>query len=360
MARLCLAAAISLTPLAAPAAAQAAAAASVGAASPAHPAAMAGKGGLNLLVQGANWEVLQTARYANGKWAPTKQLFKSWSFYDFTDVVQKGRLRLFIEQPTGRDVTLEETTQNPDGSWPAPTPMHGLAPVPVTSKPTRNYLAAAVVGTHVHLVYIDTNGRLMHTMEQANGTWTAPDQVAPGGAYRNDWFESLSAASVGGGLQVAAVDQIHRTVLHTALGANGRWTPWSNVLSWTGTPRHWGMPIRVAMAGFGSSLQMVVLTNGQVAQYHTIRSPNGHWNTWDDINARVDFNHAGFIGTVLNEVTAVNVAGNLQLVFASGDDRGTLFHTMRYTNGAWTRATLVQHYTHMSAWRPAGVAGSSG
>ncbi|MFB7507691.1 hypothetical protein, partial [Streptomyces broussonetiae] len=120
------------------------------------------------------------------------------------------------------------------------------------------------------------------------------------------------------------------------------------------------MPIQVAMAGFGSSLQMVVLTNGQIAQYHTVRSPNGHWSTWDDINARVDFNHAGFNGTVLNGVTAVNVAGNLQLVFASGDDRGTLFHTMRYANGAWTRATLVQHYTNMSAWRPDGVAGSSG
>jgi hypothetical protein len=66
---------------------------------------MAGHGGLDLLVQGANWEVLQTARYANGKWAPTKQLFKSWSFYDFTDVVQNGRLCRFIEQPTGRDVT---------------------------------------------------------------------------------------------------------------------------------------------------------------------------------------------------------------------------------------------------------------
>ncbi|MFB7505743.1 hypothetical protein [Streptomyces broussonetiae] len=63
---------------------------------------------------------------------------------------------------------------------------------------------------------------------------------------------------------------------------------------------------------------------------------------------------------MLNEVTSVNVAGNLQLVFASDDDRGTLFHTMRNANGAWTRATLVQHYTHMSAWRPAGVAGSSG
>ncbi|MGW5256645.1 hypothetical protein ACWERW_27320 [Streptomyces sp. NPDC004012] len=77
------------------------------------------------------------------------------------------------------------------------------------------------------------------------------------------------------------------------------------MLSGIGTPRHWGMPIRVAMAGFGSSLQMVVLTNGQVAQYHIIRSPNGRWSAWDDINARVDFNRAGFNGTVLQEVTAV-------------------------------------------------------
>jgi hypothetical protein len=321
---------------------------------------MAGSGGLDLLVQGANWEVLQTARYANGKWAPTKQLLKAWSYYDFTDVVQNGRLRLFIEQPSGWDVTVEETTQNLDGSWPAPTPMPGLAPVRVTSKPTRNYLAAAVVGSHVHVVYIDTNGRLMHTMEQSDGAWTAPDQVAPGGPYQGDWFQSVSAASVGDGLQVAAVDQVHRTVLHTALGANGKWTPWSNVLSWTGTPRYWGMPTRVAMAGFGSSLQMIVLTNGQVAQYHTIRSPNGRWSPLDDINTRVHFNRAGFYGTVLGEVTAVNVAGNLQLVFASGDNSGTLYHTMRYPNGAWTQATLVQHYTNMSAWRPDGVAGSSG
>ncbi|MEV5952967.1 hypothetical protein AB0M11_04150 [Streptomyces sp. NPDC051987] len=324
-------------------------------------AAAAGTGGMDLLAQGANFEVLQTSRYASGHWAPTHQLFKNQLFYDFTDVVQNNRLRLFIEQPGGTVLTMEEAEQKSDGTWTTPAPMAGLPTIDATtSLPTRNYLAAAVVGTHVHLVYIGSTGQIMHTYERADGTWTYPDQVAPGSAYRHDKFASVSAASVGGLLQIAVVDQAHKTVLHTVRHADGTWAPWGNVLSPAGKPRYWGMPIRVAMAGFGSSLQMVALTNGQVAQYHTIRHADGSWSRWGDINAQVDFNRAGFIGTVLQEVTAVNVSGNLQLVFASDDDQGSLFHTIRYANGTWSKAGLVQRATNLSSWRPSGVAGSAG
>src|ERR1044072_3994535 len=73
----------------------------------------------------------------------------------------------------------------------------------------------------VHLVYIGSTGQIMHTSERADGTWTYPDQVASGSAYKQDKFASVSAASVGGLLQIAVVDQARGTVLHTGRHADG-------------------------------------------------------------------------------------------------------------------------------------------
>jgi hypothetical protein len=323
----------------------------------------AGADGLNLLMQGATSQVLQTARYANGQWAPTTQLFKNQDVLYFTDVVQNGVLRFFGEVFTsGCALTLEEASQSANGSWSALKPMPGLTSLDWchdAAADYSNYMAAAVVGTHVQVVYIDTDGQIAHTTETADGSWTTPDLVAPVGGYARDTFQSVTAASVGGELQVAVVDQTHRTVLHTVLNANGTWDHWGNVLGATGTPRSWGIPIRVSMAGFGSSLQMVVLTNGQVAQYHAIRNPNGSWTHFGDIDAAVNFQAAGFQGTVLQEVSAVNVGGKLEATFASDDNSGSLYFTLRNPNGTWTKAGRIRT-ANLSDWRPAGVAGSSG
>ena len=323
----------------------------------------AGADGLNLLLEGSEFEVLQTARYANGAWAPTTQLFKSADLLHFTDVVQNGVLRVFAEVFTsGCALTLEQASQNANGSWTALTPMVGVTPLDWCADPGAeysDYMSAAVVGSQVNVVYIDRDGRIAHTAQQPDGTWTAQDVVAPSGTYSGDQFQSVTAASVGGQLQVAVVDQRHNTVLHAVRGSNGVWSHWGNVLGETGTPRSWGVPIRVSMAGFGSSLQMVVLTNGPVAQYHAIRNPNGSWTPFGDIDAEVNFQAAGFQGTVLQEVTAVNVGGKLETVFASDDNSGSLYYTMRNPNGTWTKAGRIRT-TNLSKWRPAGVAGSAG
>ncbi len=55
----------------------------------------------------------------------------------------------------------------------------------------------------------------------------------------------------------------------------------------------------------------------------------------------------------------MNVGGKLETVFASDDNSGSLYYTMRNPNGTWTKAGRIRT-TNLSKWRPAGVAGSAG
>ncbi|MGW3181762.1 hypothetical protein ACWDD9_21045 [Kitasatospora sp. NPDC001119] len=305
--------------------------------------------GLNLMLRADPGKVVQTRRAPDGTWDAAREVPQFYSFRYWTTVVDSGRLRLLGLRYSGPMSTqFVQSTQQPDGSWPAPTPMKGLAELPLSSQYFQTGRAgAAVVNGQVQLAAIDPSGRLVHTVEGPDGNWQPWGAISAPPGLASDRFSSLATAEVNGELHIVATVSNDGSVLHTIRHANGTWDGWGNIMGAAGTPSPWGAPHDVVAAGINGQLQVAVVNNSQIAVYHTIRTSDGNWGGWGPIGQQVldqPFYVCGADGA--------NVDNELHLVFETCTSSGTLFHTVRHANGSWNKAGYVQGAVDLSPWRP--------
>ncbi len=94
----------------------------------------------------------------------------------------------------------------------------------------------AGIGSQLHVVAMSSSGEVYHAIRRADATWQRFRKVA---AFAN-YFPSvaISAANVGGELQVGFIDDNPQTVRHTIRRTDGTWTPVAAVptTGLTGTP----------------------------------------------------------------------------------------------------------------------------
>ncbi|MFE4517777.1 hypothetical protein ACFRMQ_26680 [Kitasatospora sp. NPDC056783] len=318
-------------------------------AAPRAATAEAPTAGLNLMLNADPWKVVQTRRAPDGTWDAAREVPQFSSFYYWTTVIGSGQLRLFGLKPSGPlSMQFVQSTQQPDGSWSEPTPMKGLAELPVPNPPLqRGRAGAAVVNGQVQLAAIAPSGRLVHTVERPDGSWQPWGAISAPPGIGSDTFYSLATAEVNGELHIVATMRDNGSVLHTIRHANGTWDGWGNIMGVNGTPSPWGSPHDVVAAGVNGQLQVAVVNNSQIAVYHTIRTSGGNWSGWGPIGQPILVQPFYVCGA-----DGANVNNELQLVFETCNERGTLFHTIRHANGSWDKAGNVQSAVDLSPWRP--------
>src|SRR5262249_43538100 len=112
---------------------------------------------------------------------------------------------------------------------------------------------------------------------------------------------------------------------HRIRNADGSWGPWGDVRVAAGNP---GNCRSVALCFMGNDLQVVAITdNGGL--WHAIRFADGSWQGFGDVRGQ-----AGNPGNFVDAGCSGNSAsGELQLTGAASN--GGLFHTIRHPDGSW-------------------------
>lgn len=184
----------------------------------------------------------------------------------------------------------------------------------------------------LHLIATDRGGVIWHTIRFSNGTWQSAfgdvnDQESNGGSLR---FVSVDTATIGEDLHVVGVDT-NGILRHTIRFANGTWaSAFGNVNDQESN----GGSLRftsVGVASIGSSLHVTAVdTNGIL--WHTIRFSNGAWQSaFGDINDQES--NGGSLR--FKDVDCGNVNGNLHVTGVATNN--VLWHTIRFSN-SWQSA----------------------
>ncbi len=199
-----------------------------------------------------------------------------------------------------------------------------VTPVAVSIDP---FFFKLKVTEDAHVVSLASNGRLWHTIRFVDGTWQSSFGDVNAQESNNPGpFTAVSCAGAGDDLHVVSLASNGR-LWHTIRFVNGTWqSAFGDVNAQESNNPG---PFRaVGCAGVGSNLHVVSLT-GDGKLWHTIRFTNGAWQSFfGDVNAQESNNPGPF--TV---VGCAGVGSNLHVVSLTGD--GKLWHTIRFADGSW-------------------------
>jgi len=258
------------------------------------------------------------------------------------------------------------TIRKPDGTWPY---AWGNV-IKATSAPFASaQLVATTMFTNAQLsvLALDDAGTLWHIMRNSDGSWTAP-WLSVQAAMQAAGHPPISAvtyvaaiADAKNNMHVLVLDS-DRTLWHTIRQAAGYWPyPWGNVQSVIraqGNPTIGPIALVAGAINPNGDLQVVVLDEA-ARLWHTIRLANETWPyPWGDVDAAIGGRAAGQLRYV---AVVTDPSGNLSLL--ATDQQGTLWHTIRLVNGTWPSAwgnvneAVVKDAKHVALDRSASTAG---
>jgi hypothetical protein len=214
-------------------------------------------------------------------------------------------------------------------------------------------IACASIGSDLHLVGIDGNGTIYHTIRFPTGSpnnWQPWGNVS--GTVRNNpggQFSEISCASIGDNLHVLGVHSngtIYHTIRFPITPTTWDWQPWGNVSARVAAISSPGLGMgiapgsfkSVACASIGNDLHVVGLAaNGNI--WHTIRFPPGFpnpfdWQPWGDVTATVAAISSPRLGMGIapgsrfSEISCASIGGNLHVVGLHSN--GSIYHTIRF------------------------------
>jgi hypothetical protein len=200
------------------------------------------------------------------------------------------------------------------------------------------YVAAATnPAKDLHVVVLDRQDGLWHTIRNADGTW--PYQwgnvlQTTGAPFRSVQLVA-TATFANADLNVLAIDEAGAP-WHVLRNPNGSWTAWIDVQKAIGEAGHPSIgPVSyvATIADLASNLHVLVL-DAQRTLWHTIRKADGSWPyAWGNVQAAMGVNGSASIGPPARVAGAIDPNGDLQIAVL--DETGQLRHTIRRNDGSW-------------------------
>ncbi|WP_327257118.1 S1 family peptidase [Streptomyces sp. NBC_01244] len=170
---------------------------------------------------------------------------------------------------------------------------------------------------------VQTGVSVYQGIRLSDGSWTTftDIQSTTAGSIGGIKNWAVTASGVGSDTHVIAVGGDGH-LQHTVRSIDGTWTKFGDINEVAGTLAN---VTKVSTVSIGNDLHVLAVSDGKV--FHTIRNATGNWTKFGDISAV-----AGAIGTV-SDIATASVAGQLQVMAVSS---GKAKHTIRDAAGQWT------------------------
>jgi hypothetical protein len=237
-----------------------------------------------------------------------------------------GELHLCAAWWDGR---LLHTLRRADGSW---LPFGFVEEQTGDISTAVSATASTAVDGELHLCVVTTDGRLLHTIRRTDGSWLpfgdVEGQTGPIGAAPAQVRQATASATVDGELQVCAVTTSFSLVL-IVRRADGAWVKLGDVEALAGDI---GV-VQQAAASATANGELHVCAVAPIGQlWHTIRRGPQSWFRFGDVEAQ-----AGSASIVLEAAASATADGNLHVCTLSmlPLNEKRLMHTIRRADGSW-------------------------
>jgi hypothetical protein len=290
------------------------AAALVGALAPAAASAAPADWNAQFLAGQANGELMHQMRAGDGSWQPSwnKVATPNTTYRVSCAAISKD---LHVVAAIGSGAPSHGIRKGIDGSW------QEFRTIPSLSGPTAGapHVAVASLGQELHVFGASERGTdLFHTVRNADGSWSASWKLLRTFGLISD----VATARVGTTIDAAVVTG--GEIYHAIRASDGTWSSWGNI---EGAAGEIGEVYEVALAGFGSQLQVVALTSSNEL-FHAIRYSDGSWQRFRKMTAFSDYTPFG--------ISAANVGGEMQFACIVLSGTGQIIkHTIRRSDGSW-------------------------
>lgn len=219
---------------------------------------------------------------------------------------------------------LLHTIRSADGSWQDPAGPADLA-AGITGGPAHAVAAATGVRGEVQFMVATDDDKLWHTIRFNDGTWQQAQDVSPAGLAGITGHVRAAAAAAGAAGEVQFMLPLEDgRLLHTIRFADGSWQhpagPADLAAGISGDAH-----AVAAASGTPGEVQFMVATDDDKL-WHTIRFADGTW-------LQAQEPPGGIAGRVRAAAAAAGGHGEVQFMLAMED--GRLLHTIRFPDGAW-------------------------
>ncbi len=229
---------------------------------------------------------------------------------------------------------------------------HGLA---CASAGERTTLTDVEYG-EVHLVVVDDNGEIWHSLYKPPPWMTVPPTWTPFGDVKSQ------AGPCGRAIDVAcatdATNQLHLfaliddSVLYTLRRpSDGSWLPWVDVRAKTGFQAR-GITSVSCASGISDQVQLVLSTKPSPAEYiglwHTLYTPPDSWGRFGDVLKQLDPSSTREVQEVIDTSAGEGPAGELHLAFQFVPSQKPplqptwIGSTIRNPQGSWQQQLEIQ------------------
>lgn len=276
-----------------------------------------------LHVIGADSKRLEHAiRFDNANWTPVgdveSQAGDPGSIASVAAAADGAVLHLFVAAGS-----VYHAIRNADGTW---TRFEDIGRKSGIMWNGVHRIAAAVVGSDIHICGALINGRVIHAVF-ANGAWSAPVDIGAQAPRGSSWvFLDVSCTNDNGELFVAAATLGFPFLLVTKRHGDGSWDLMTAVIEFV--PIQTGQMLRLACASVLQDIHVVAAeVSGQLL--HVVRDhQTKQWSDFVDVETVT-----GNPGTVLS-VAATDCANELH-VLLSTDAPNNWRHGIRRADGTW-------------------------
>lgn len=174
-------------------------------------------------------------------------------------------LHVFSAAQDGK--TLYHTVRNEDGSWqPRWVALRTFAT-------TISHIATARVGTTIDTAVVTTDEKLVHAIRASDGTWSNWGNIENAAGEIENGVLEVALAGIGSQLHVVALSS-SMEAYHAIRRADGSWQRFRKVAAFANYS-----PMSVSAANVGGELQVAVIDWADAKQIvrHTIRRADGTW-----------------------------------------------------------------------------------
>ncbi|TWP50557.1 hypothetical protein FKR81_20540 [Lentzea tibetensis] len=281
-------------------------------------------GGAQVLASTTSGGLFHNTRFGTGAWQGFDDVKRrtgaGFTPVDVASAMVRGEQHALV---AGADTELWHAIRRVDGSW---TPFGNVEDFAGEVGYISRVTAADVQGS-LHVVALVAGEHVLHTVRSPNGSWTPLHNLEVFAGQVSGVVDVAAAGFANGEFQLS-ISLADGRLLHTLRRTDGWWTSWGDVEAATHTNP--GAPRSLAATSIDGTMHLVA-DYGLNDIRHTVRHANGSWEPLRNINAVND----GNTGTLVDVAASGSTTGELQVLAATTS--GPLWHSIRRTNGQWTR-----------------------